>query len=145
MKTMNKRIMTLVAGLAWAGAALAATHEGVQLWENGPLWAKTNVGANSPTETGYYFWWGDTIGYKWQNSQWVASDGSVSGFSFTNANCPTYGKSLAQLQSMGYVGPDANLLPTHDAAVRHHQSGRLGGYFRPDGQGKRDESAEVGV
>ena len=36
MKTMNKRIMTLVAGLAWAGAALAATHEGVQLWENGP-------------------------------------------------------------------------------------------------------------
>ena len=46
MKTMNKRIMTLVAGLAWAGAALAATHEGVQLWENGPLWPKTNVGAN---------------------------------------------------------------------------------------------------
>ena len=36
MKTMNKRMMMLVAGLAWAGAALAATHEGVQLWENGP-------------------------------------------------------------------------------------------------------------
>ena len=52
MKTMNKRMMMLVAGLAWAGAALAATHEGVQLWENGPLWAKTNIGANSPTETG---------------------------------------------------------------------------------------------
>ncbi len=118
MKTMNKRMMMLVAGLAWAGAALAATHEGVQLWENGPLWAKTNVGANSPTETGYYFWWGDTLGYKWQNSKWVASDGSVSGFSFSTANCPTYGKSLAQLQSMGAVGADGNLLPAYDAAAQ---------------------------
>ena len=118
MKTMKKEIIAIVAGLAWAGAALAATHEGVQLWENGPLWAKTNVGANSPTETGYYFWWGDTLGYKWQNSQWVASDGSVSGFSFTNASCPTYGKSLAQLQSMGAVGADGNLLPAYDAAAQ---------------------------
>ena len=118
MKTMNKRMMMLVAGLAWAGAALAATHEGVQLWENGPLWAKTNIGANSPTETGYYFWWGDTLGYKWQNSKWVASDGSVSGFSFSTANCPTYGKSLAQLQSMGVVGTDSNLLPAYDTAAQ---------------------------
>ena len=114
---MKKAIITLLAGLAWAGAALAATHKGVQLWENGPLWAKTNVGANSPTETGYYFWWGDTLGYKWQNEQWVASDGSVSGFSFSTANCPTYGKSLAQLQSMGAVGADGNLLPAYDAAA----------------------------
>ena len=117
MKTMNKRMMTLVAGLAWAGAALAATHEGVQLWENGPLWAKTNIGANSPTEAGYYFWWGDTLGYKWQNSKWVASDGSVSGYSFSAANCPTYGHSLAYLQSNGYVGEDGNLLPAYDAAA----------------------------
>ena len=118
MKKMDKRIMMLVAGLAWAGAALAATHEGVQLWENGPLWAKTNVGANSPTETGYYFWWGDTLGYKWQNEQWVASDGSVSGFSFSNENVPTYGKTLTQLQSMGAVGADGNLLPAYDAAAQ---------------------------
>ena len=117
MKTMNKRMMMLVAGLAWAGAALAATHEGVQLWENGPLWAKTNIGANSPTETGYYFWWGDTLGYKWQNSKWVASDGSVNNFSFSTANCPTYGHSLAYLQSNGYVGEDGNLLPAYDAAA----------------------------
>ena len=27
------------------------THEGVQLWENGSLWAKTNVGAS--TESGF--------------------------------------------------------------------------------------------
>jgi len=89
----------LGAALAWAVGGFADTHEGVQLWENGPLWAQTNIGANSPAETGYYFWWGDTLGYKWQNSQWVASDNSVSGFSFSNANCSTYGKSLAQLRS----------------------------------------------
>ena len=110
--------MVIGAVLAWAGAALAATHEGVQLWENGPLWAKTNVGANSPTEAGYYFWWGDTLGYKWQNSKWVASEGSVNNFSFSTANCPTYGKSLAQLQSMGAVGTDGNLLPAYDAAAQ---------------------------
>lgn len=84
---MKRKIMALGAVLAWVCGVFGATHEGVQLWENGPLWAKTNIGANSPTEAGYYFWWGDTLGYKWQNSQWVASDGSVSGFSFSTAIC----------------------------------------------------------
>ena len=115
---MKKAIMMLGMALVWAIGGFAATHEGVQLWANGPLWAKTNIGAILPTETGFYFWWGDTLGYKWQNEQWVASDGSVSGFSFTNANCPTYGKSLAQLQSMGAVGADGNLLPAYDAAAQ---------------------------
>ena len=115
---MKKKIMALGAVLAWVCGVFGATHEGVQLWENGPLWAKTNIGANSPTEAGYYFWWGDTLGYKWQNSKWVASDGSVNNFSFSTANCPTYGKSLAQLQSMGAVGADGNLLPAYDAASK---------------------------
>ena len=115
---MKRKMMALGAVLAWVCGVFGATHEGVQLWENGPLWAKTNIGANSPTEAGYYFWWGDTLGYKWQNSQWVASDGSVSGYSFSTANCPTCGKSLAQLQSMGAVGTDGNLLPAYDAAAQ---------------------------
>ena len=55
-KSMKKAMMVLGAVLAWAVGGFAATDEGVQLWENGPLWVKTNVGANSPTETGYYFW-----------------------------------------------------------------------------------------
>ena len=118
VKAMKRTMIMLGAALAWAVGGFADTHEGVQLWENGPLWAKTNIGANSPTETGYYFWWGGTIGYKWQNSQWVSNDGSANGFSFTTANCPTYGKTLAQLQSMGYVGEDGNLLPAHDAAAQ---------------------------
>ena len=114
---MKRKIMALGAVLAWVCGVYGATHEGVQLWENGPLWAKTNIGANSPTEAGYYFWWGDTLGYKWQNSQWVASDGSVSGFSFEPADIPTNGKSLAQLQSMGVVNADGNLQPAYDAAA----------------------------
>ena len=107
--------MMLGAVLAWAAGGFAATHEGVQLWENGPLWAKTNVGANSPTETGYYFWWGDTLGYKWQNNQWVASDGSKTGFSFS---ATTYGKTLDQLQAMGATGADGFLIPAFDGAAK---------------------------
>ena len=49
-------------------------HEKVQLWENGPYWAKTNIGADEPWEQGCYFWWGDIIGYKRENNAWVASD-----------------------------------------------------------------------
>lgn len=121
--SMQKVWMMLGAILAWAVPALAATHDGVQLWENGPLWAKTNVGANSPTETGYYFWWGDTLGYKWQNNQWVASDGSGAVVTFNSPNATTAQKTLAQLQSMGAVGTDGNLLPAFDAAEQQWGDG----------------------
>ena len=72
---MNKK-PTLVAALAATtlGAALLLTNAsfvvtitedlgGVQLWENGPYWAECNVGASSLEDDGYYFWWGDTVGY----------------------------------------------------------------------------------
>ena len=48
---------------------------GVQLWDGGPYWATTNIGAEKPEDYGYYFWWGDTVGYKRENDKWVASDG----------------------------------------------------------------------
>ena len=54
----------------------------VQLWKNGPYWATTNVGAEKPEDFGYYFWWGDTVGYRREGDAWVASDGSSSSFSF---------------------------------------------------------------
>ena len=38
-------------------------HEGVQLVENGPIWATMNVGATSETDAGWYFAWGGTTGY----------------------------------------------------------------------------------
>ena len=92
---------------------------GVQLWENGPYWAECNVGATKPEEYGYYFWWGDTVGYKRENDKWVASDGSNSNFSFSSGNAPTYGKSSSSLLSAGYIDSTGNLAPAHDAATAH--------------------------
>ena len=92
--------------------------DSVQLWENGPYWAKCNVGASKPEEYGYYFWWGDTVGYRWKNgSGWDAVDGSRTGFSFYD--CPTYGKSTSQLQSDGWIDATGNLVAAHDAATAH--------------------------
>lgn len=93
---------------------------GVQLWENGPYWAEYNVGATKSEEYGYYFWWGDTIGYKRNaaNNGWVSvKDGSS--FSFSGGNCPTYGKNISQLQSAGYIDATGNLVSKYDAAAAH--------------------------
>ncbi len=90
-------------------------HDKVQLWKNGPYWAETNIGAEEPWEYGYYFWWGDTVGYK-QNKAWVASDGSSSNFSFNSSNTPTFNKSIATLKSEGWITTDNVLMPEHDAA-----------------------------
>ena len=94
-------------------------HDKVQLWEGGPYWATTNIGAEEPEEYGYYFWWGDTIGYKRENDAWVATDGSSSNFSFDSSNRPTYGKSIATLKSGGWITADEVLAPEHDAAHVH--------------------------
>jgi len=91
----------------------------VQLWENGPYWANMNIGAEKPEDYGYYFWWGDTVGYKRENDKWVASDGSNSNFSFSSGNTPTYGKDNSTLQSEGWITADGVLSPEHDAAQKH--------------------------
>ena len=94
-------------------------HQKVQLWEGGPYWADTNIGAEEPHEYGYYFWWGDTVGYKRKGSVWVASDGSNSSFSFGSSNTPTYNKSTSTLQSEGWITSEGVLAPEHDAAQAH--------------------------
>ena len=93
---------------------------GVQLWENGPYWAECNVGAKKPEECGYYFWWGDTVGYKRNanNDGWISVKDST-GFSFNSGNCPTYGKSNSKLQSDGYIDATGNLMAKYDAATAH--------------------------
>ena len=93
---------------------------GVQLWENGPYWAECNVGATKPEECGYYFWWGDTVGYKRNanNDGWISVKDST-GFSFNSGNCPTYGKNNFQLRSDGYIDAAGNLVAKYDAATVH--------------------------
>ena len=94
-------------------------HQKVQLWEGGPYWATTNIGAEKPKDYGYYFWWGDTVGYKRENNKWVASDGSNSNFSFSSSNTRTDNKNVATLQSEGWITADGALAPEHDAAHKH--------------------------
>ena len=93
--------------------------EGVQLWADGPYWAETNIGAENPEDYGYYFWWGDTIGYKQDNDKWVASDGSSSNFSFSSSKVSTYNKNNSKLQSEGWFTSSGVLTPEHDAARAH--------------------------
>lgn len=92
----------------------------VQLWENGPYWAKCNVGATKPEEYGYYFWWGDTVGYKRNagNNGWVSVANGTS-FSFDSGHCPTYNRFLWHLESAGCIDSTGNLTATRDAATAH--------------------------
>ena len=93
---------------------------GVQLWENGPYWAECNVGATKPEEYGYYFWWGDTVGYTNTGSGWISvKDGMSIRFTDSGTAASTYGKDSAALLSVGYIDSTGNLAPAHDAATAH--------------------------
>ena len=107
---------------------------GVQLWENGPYWAECNVGAATPEEYGYYFWWGDTVGYTrnggtlssnfihpsiYSGVTWVSSTGEPMGSSPFTTSCPTYEKENAELLSAGWIDSAGNLVAAHDAATAH--------------------------
>ena len=95
------------------------THKKIQLWSDGPYWAEMNIGAEEPEEYGYYFLWGDTVGYKRENDKWVASDGSSSNFSFDSNSTPTYNKPIDTLKSEGWITADNVLAPAHDVAHVH--------------------------
>ena len=130
--------LLLMIGLAAAGCSNDSSHDSggggimslfekhkkVQLWKDGPYWAETNIGAENPWDFGYYFWWGDTIGYKRVNDAWVASDGSSSDFSFDSEHTPTCDKSEVDLLKEGWVKDTrfsgySYLPPEHDAAHVH--------------------------
>ena len=109
------------AGADWRGkkgdvkAVVTATFEvpkgkpkKVQLWDGGPYWATTNIGADEPWDYGLYFWWGDTVGHR--------PSGTTFGFSFEPSNSPTYGKSTDQLRSEGWITSNGVLALSHDAA-----------------------------
>ena len=99
------------------------SHAKIQLWEEGPYWATTNIGAEKPWEAGYYFWWGDTVGYKFENDAWVASDGSSYYYMFSTEIASTCGKDITGLQNEGWITADGMLAPAHDAAHAHWGGG----------------------
>ena len=140
-RTLAITVTVNAAGKVSASAAFTATITeedlgGVQLWENGPYWAECNVGATKPEEFGYYFWWGDTVGYTrsggiWEDDADVHGSGKYSGVTWVSSageqmsicpfteSCPTWNKSDSELQSMGYIDSTGNLVAAHDAATAH--------------------------
>lgn len=101
---------------------------GVQLWKGGPYFADRNVGATKPEDPGYWFWWGDTVGYYNAGKTWVSSaDGKTTIlFQATDTTATTtYQKTNAELKEMGYIDASGNLVAEHDAARVH-----LGGTWR---------------
>ena len=93
---------------------------GVQLWENGPYWAECNVGAEKPEEYGYYFWWGDTVGYTNTGSGWISvTDGTSILFDAPGTAASTFDKGNSTLQSEGWIDSAGNLVAAHDAATAH--------------------------
>ena len=64
-------------------------------------WATCNVGASLPEEYGDYFAWGETK--------------TTAGYDASN--CPTYGLSISELQSQGYIDSEGNLTAQYDAAT----------------------------
>ena len=93
------------------------TIGGVQLWKDGPYWSECNLGAKQPEESGRFFWWGGTAAYEFADGSWRAVDGSAGEFSFSDANCPTFGKGASSLASSGWIDADGNLTAVHDAAA----------------------------
>ena len=68
---------------------------------SGVKWATCNVGASFPEEYGDYFAWG----------------GTTTKAEYNSSNCPTYGLSISELQTQGYIDGDGNLTPQYDAAT----------------------------
>jgi len=78
--TSDLELSAGTAKLLGAATSFDNTYDAVQLWENGPYWATTNIGANAETDYGYYFAWGytDACIRNSDNNGWVlASDGKT--------------------------------------------------------------------
>ena len=126
-----------VAGECGAGAGPTAITvkddsglQPVQLWENGPYFAKCNVGATKPEEYGYYFWWGDTVGYTntntgvQDNDKWLSVADGTTSIRFNSDVDPaksTHNKDNSALETLGYIddADDPVLNEEHDAATVH--------------------------
>ena len=77
---------------------VTATHDAVQLWESGPYWATTNIGASTPEEYGYYFAWGYTEGCIRNSADngWVLASNGTTVKWFTNGSFPDRSESAFQ-------------------------------------------------
>ena len=91
---------------------------GFQLWEGGPIFAECNVGATKPEDAGYYFWWGDTVGYTHDGEKWVSADGKGTSIKFSNEP-PAKTLCVKDAALADYVDANRNLKSDYDAATAH--------------------------
>ena len=110
-------------------------HSGVRLWDGGPYWATCNIGAESPSENGYYYMWGSTQAYEYRDLEGTDNDGfykagtntkiDASGFAWTNytefgnydsSNTNTYGFNKYTADKSG-GDHKSKLEPIDDAAT----------------------------
>ena len=103
---------------------VAGMFDGVQLWENGPFFAECNVGATTPEEFGYHFWWGDTVGYEYNTDKscWESHvDGTEIMFSYglDYAADSNYEKDNDTLEAEHWIDVNGNLTADHDAAKQY--------------------------
>ena len=99
-------------------------RSGVQLWKDGLYWAVQNIGAENPWDSGFYFMWGDTVGYKQKDDKWESNDGRGARIKFDVA--PTSGWPSILLQKDGVINSDEILVSKYDAAQVHlHGSWRM--------------------
>jgi hypothetical protein len=98
-----------------------AAQKGVRLWKGGPLWADRNVGAENPTEYGWFFCWGGTRAYAYDPEirHWAAADGSEPRTGFDDWHAKAFGKDLETLRRDGFTTEADALAPEHDAARAH--------------------------
>lgn len=85
---MNTWLVSLMSVLGLTSALAEDAHDGVQLWENGPYWAVTNLGAEKESDVGYYYQWGGTTGYAF-NGGWKDQNGKSAPGNWYNGS-PTY-------------------------------------------------------
>ena len=93
-------------------------HARAQLWEGGPYWAMTNVGAEKPSDYGWFFAWGSTRGYvyDWKIRHWASVDGTDPRAGFDQSHATSFGKDSENLRNEGLTTADDVLSPEHDAA-----------------------------
>ena len=104
-------------------------HSGVRLWADGPYWATCNIGAESPTDNGYYYMWGSTQGYEYRGGKFykVGTDTEIATDGFAWTNYTKFGTKTDTAPDYGFSkynssGP-AQLEPIDDAAAIEWGSG----------------------
>ena len=121
--TQTKDVVIPKTGSGSSDPTPGADADVVQLWENGPYWAKTNLGAESESGTGDFYMWGGTVGYTKEGTAWTGTDGSSKSNPFGSSVGKD--KSVAALTSAGIIGADGILEKAYDAA-----NATLGGDWR---------------